>query len=108
MFRRTALFVIVLAVLATVTTTASAAMSAPHDGFAGRFDRPQEGFASPETVLRSGPPQSVGLDPEPIDAALSKIDGWTRPDPATGHPLFSGAVGLLAHDGTVVKRATAG
>jgi CubicO group peptidase (beta-lactamase class C family) len=98
-------------VLATVTTTASATVSAePHggDGATGRFDRPQEGFAPPRTVLRDGSPQSVGLDPAPIGEALGKIDGWTRPDPATGHPLFSGAVSLLAHDGVVVNRATAG
>jgi CubicO group peptidase (beta-lactamase class C family) len=110
MFRRTLLSVALLTVLATVTTTASATVSAePRGGGAtGRFDRPQEGYAPSRTVLRDGSPRSVGLDPEPIGAALDKIDGWTRPDPATGHPLFSGAVSLLAHDGVVVKRATAG
>ncbi len=110
MFRRTLLSVALLTVLATVTTTASATVSAePRGGGAtGRFDRPQEGYAPSRTVLRDGSPRSVGLDPEPISAALDKIDGWTRPDPATGHPLFSGAVSLLAHDGVVVKRATAG
>jgi CubicO group peptidase (beta-lactamase class C family) len=111
MFRRTALSVAALAVLATVTTGASATVSADprHDGgVTGRFDRPQDGYASPRTVLRTGPPRSVGLDPAPIDDALAKIDGWTKADPATGHPLFSGAVGLLAHDGVVVKRSTAG
>src|SRR4051812_25263290 len=110
MFRRTALSVAALAVLATVTTAASATVSAePHDGgVTGRFDRPQDGYAPARTVLRTGEPRSVGLDPAPIDDALAKIDGWTRPDPASGHPLFSGAVGLLAHDGVVVERATAG
>jgi CubicO group peptidase (beta-lactamase class C family) len=111
MFRRTALSVAALAVLATVTTAASATVSAEprHDGgVTGRFDRPQDGYAPPRTVLRTGSPRSVGLDPAPIDDALAKIDGWTRPDPASGHPLFSGAVGLLAHDGVVVERATAG
>jgi serine-type D-Ala-D-Ala carboxypeptidase len=111
MFRRTALSVFVLAVLATVTTTASATVSAEprqHGGATGRFDRPQHGFAPPGTVLRTASPQSVGLDPRPIDAAQDKIDAWTRPDPTSGHPLFSGAVGLLAHDGVVVRRATAG
>jgi serine-type D-Ala-D-Ala carboxypeptidase len=111
MFRRTALSVAALAVLATVTTAASATVSAEPqhgNGVTGRFDRPQDGYASPRTVLHTGTPRSVRLDPAPIDDALAKIDGWTRADPASGHPLFSGAVGLLAHDGVVVKRATAG
>ncbi|HEV7649403.1 MAG TPA: serine hydrolase [Actinophytocola sp.] len=111
MFRRTALSVLALAVLATVTTTASATASAEPrhgDGVTGRFDRPQEGYAPAGTVLRTGSPHSAGLDPAPVDAAVDRIDGWTRADPATGHPLFSGAVSLLAHDGVVVKRATAG
>jgi CubicO group peptidase (beta-lactamase class C family) len=107
MFRRSALFVALLAVLGSVS--AAAASAEPHGGgVTGRFDRPQEGFAPPRTVLRDGSPRDVGLDPAPIDDAAAKIDAWTRPDPATGHPLFSGAVGLLAHDGVVVKRSTAG
>jgi CubicO group peptidase (beta-lactamase class C family) len=107
MFRRTVVCAALLALLGSVTASAAAD---PYGGggVTGRFDRPQEGYAPPRTVLHAGSPQSVGLDPEPIDAALGKIDGWTRPDSGTGHPLFSGAVGLLAHDGAVVKRATAG
>ncbi|MPZ82049.1 MAG: serine hydrolase [Actinophytocola sp.] len=112
MFRRSVLSVALLAVLSTVTTTAGAAVSAePHGGDpTGRFDRPQQGFASPRTVLRDGSPRSVGLDPAPIDEALGRIDGWTRthPTPNTDHPLYSGAVTLLAHDGVVVSRETAG
>ena len=110
MFRRSALFVALLAVLGSVTAAASTPASAePHGGgVTGRFDRPQDGFASPRTVLRAGPPQSAGLDPAPIDDAVAKVDAWTKTDPATGHPLYSGAVGLLAHDGVVVKRSTAG
>ncbi|MGH3881392.1 MAG: serine hydrolase domain-containing protein [Actinophytocola sp.] len=108
MFRRTVLSLALLAVVGVLTPAASVNAEPGGGGATGRFDRPQDGFAPPRTVLRDGSPQSVRLDPAPIDAALDAVDGWTRPDPATGHPLFSGAVALLAHDGVVVKRATAG
>ncbi len=110
MLRRTVLSVVLLAVLGSLTTTASAVSAEPHGGVTGRFDRPQEGFAPPRTVLRDGSPQSVRLDPAPIDAAITRIDEWTRKnyDPKLTVPLYSGAVALLAHDGVVVERATAG
>jgi CubicO group peptidase (beta-lactamase class C family) len=74
----------------------------------GRFDQPQQGYAPARTVLRDGTPQEAGLDPGPIDAAVAQLNGWTRNDPATGHPLYSGQVTLLAHDGVVVTREAAG
>ncbi|OLF15858.1 serine hydrolase [Actinophytocola xanthii] len=102
-----------VAVLATITTAAGAAAGTASHGrdAEGRFDRPQPAFASPRTVLRDAPPGRVGLDPAPIDAALTKIDEWTRthPDPLVkDHPLYSGAVTVLAHDGAVVSRSTSG
>jgi CubicO group peptidase (beta-lactamase class C family) len=109
MFRRTVLSVALLAVVGSVVAAGTVASADPHGGgVTGRFDRPQDGFAPARTVLRTGSPRSVGLDPAPIEAAQDKIDAWTEPNPASGHPLFAGAVGLLAHDGVVVKRATAG
>jgi CubicO group peptidase (beta-lactamase class C family) len=74
----------------------------------GRFDRPRHGFAPVNTVLRAVPPEQAGLDPAPIRAAEQRLTEWTRTDPASGHPLFSGVVGLLAHDGKVVDRFSAG
>lgn len=72
----------------------------------GRFDRPQPGFASPRTVLRTATPSRVGLDPAPIDAAWSTIEGYTRPQ-ASGRPLYPGAVLSYGHQGRVVlTRAT--
>jgi CubicO group peptidase (beta-lactamase class C family) len=104
--------VALLAALSAVVMTGSATVTAePHGGDpTGRFDRPQQGFASPRTVLRDGSPRSVGLDPAPIEEALGRIDAWTRthPTPNTNHPLYSGAVTLLAHDGVVVSRASTG
>ncbi len=72
----------------------------------GRFDRPQPGFASPRTELRTSTPSRVGLDPEPLDAAWRAIEGYTRPQ-ANGHPLYPGAVLSYGHQGKVVMtRAT--
>ena len=74
-----------------------------HDG----FDRPWHGFAPPDAVLRAGSPADAGLDPAPIDAALAAVRGWTQPG-ASGHPMFAGAVTLLAHDGVVVTEQPVG
>ncbi|MEU8631571.1 serine hydrolase domain-containing protein [Amycolatopsis sp. NPDC048633] len=95
-----------LVALTTLTSGASA-ITGHHDDAAGRFDRPQQGFASPWTTLRDGKPKEVNLDPAPIKAAEDFLASWTKPD-ATGHPHFSGAVGLLAHDGVVVDRYAVG
>jgi CubicO group peptidase (beta-lactamase class C family) len=102
-----ALRVAVLALVVAMTAGADVAVAAAH-GAAGRFDQPQKGYA--RAVLRDGPPQSVGLDPAPIDAALSRIDEWTTKNynPNLTVPLYSGAVSLLAHDGVVVSRHTVG
>ncbi|MGW4060312.1 serine hydrolase [Amycolatopsis sp. NPDC004747] len=97
-----------LAALTTLTVSDSGASAiTSHDPAAGRFDRPRQGFAPPWTTLRDGRPQEVDLDPAPIKAAESFLASWTEPD-ASGHPHFSGAVGLLAHDGVVVDRYAVG
>lgn len=77
-------------------------------GVSGRFDRPFTGFAPAGTRLRGGTPADVGLDRRPIDDTLAQVRGWTEPDPATGHPLFSGAVSMLVHNGVTVCRRAAG
>lgn len=102
---------IAIAAMALIGTNAGA-MAAPDEpngsGGTGRFDRPRQGFAPASTVLQEGTPESVGLDPEPIRAAEQQVDKWTQPDSETGHPMFAGAVGLLAHDGTVVDSYATG
>ncbi|MDX3190975.1 serine hydrolase [Streptomyces sp. MN03-5084-2B] len=98
----------VLVALTTLTVSDSGASTiTSHDPAAGRFDRPQHGFAPAWTTLRDGRPQDVNLDPAPIKAAEDFLASWTKPD-ASGHPHFSGAVGLLAHDGVVVDRYAVG
>ncbi|MEV6441117.1 serine hydrolase domain-containing protein [Amycolatopsis sp. NPDC051716] len=97
-----------LVALTTLTVSDSGASAiTSHDPAAGRFDRPQHGFAPLWTTLRDGRPQDAGLDPAPIKAAEDFLASWTKPD-ASGHPHFSGAVGLLAHDGVVVDRYAVG
>nr|WP_245886170.1 serine hydrolase domain-containing protein [Umezawaea tangerina] len=85
----------------TMTTLPVAAHADPSTG---RFDRPHTGFAPPWTQLHRGDP---GLDRAPIDAALDQVRRYTEPD-ATGHPMFAGAVTLLAHDGSVVAQRPTG
>ena len=95
--------------VAAVSVTTGAASAAPTwRPLVGRFDQPQQGYAPAWTVLRDGPPQEVGLDPGPIDAALAQVNGWTQNDPTTGHPMYSGQVTLLAHDGVIVAKDAAG
>jgi CubicO group peptidase (beta-lactamase class C family) len=111
--RRLLLSTVLLAVAATVAggTVAVAQdgdVGSEKIGASGRFDRPFEGFAPSWTRLRDVAPQRAGLDPAPITAALDKLAAWTRPDPVSGHPLFAGAVSLLAHDGMVVSRGAVG
>ena len=98
--------VVALTTLTVSDSGAAIATTDQHDT-AGRFDRPRQGFAPPWTTLRQGRPGDVGLDPAPIKAAEDFLASWTKPD-ATGHPHFSGAVGLLAHDGVVIDRYATG
>lgn len=71
-------------------------------------ERPPFEFAPPETVVRPGAPAEVGLDAAPLREAERFLDAWTAPDPATGHPHFAGAVGVLGHQGVLVDRHVTG
>ncbi|MCE6999617.1 beta-lactamase family protein [Saccharothrix sp. S26] len=98
------------ALLIATTLALSVTLPAHAEGREARFDQPHEGWSS--SVLRTGTPQRVGLDPAPLDAALAQIERYTvsassGQDP-TGHPLFAGAVTLFAHDGVVVTHEPTG
>lgn len=95
-------------VVALTSTSGASAIAGQQQSWVGRFDRPQQGFAPANTVLRDGVGEQLGLDPAPIRAAERFLADWTRNDPGTGHPHFSGAVGLLAHDGVIVDRYAVG
>jgi CubicO group peptidase (beta-lactamase class C family) len=97
-----------LLVAAVSVTTGAAGATPAHGSLASRFDQPQQGYAPAWTTLRNGTPQQAGLDPGPIDAAVAKLDGWTQNDPISSHPLYSGQVTLLAHDGVIVTKEAAG
>ncbi|MCQ4041206.1 serine hydrolase [Streptantibioticus rubrisoli] len=103
--RQAALAAVALAAAVGLVAGAAPATTRPPTG---RFDQPHRGFAPPWTVLRRGTPEQAGLDPAPIRTALAQEDAWTRPDPGTGHPMFSGQVTLLAHDGLVVADHASG
>jgi serine-type D-Ala-D-Ala carboxypeptidase len=106
MFRRAAVVLTVMGVLGASAVTADA-----YSAYNNRFDRPEQGFAPPWTTLRDGRPQDVGLDTAPIDAAVRQINEWTKTNPtvpAVPHPLMSGVVTLLVHEGVVVERSHAG
>ncbi len=103
--RRTLLATALLSVV-VVTTGASAAP--PRGEVHGRFDRPQSGFAPASTVLRTAGPEEAGLDPEPIDTALDRIEAWTQRTPGREHPMYAGAVSMLVHDGAIVRHEAAG
>lgn len=97
--------------VAAVSVTAGAAGAAPASAFGpltGRFDQPQQGYAPAWTVLRTGTPRQVGLDPGPIETAVAELNGWTQNQPGTGHPMYSGQVTLLAHDGVIVTKEASG
>jgi serine-type D-Ala-D-Ala carboxypeptidase len=90
-----------------IATTMALAVTVPAhaDRRDARFDQPHDGWAG--SVLRTGTPERVGLDPAPLDAALAQLERYTVPD-ATGHPLYAGAVTLFAHDGVVVTHQPTG
>ena len=73
----------------------------------GRFDRPQQGFARPRTVLRTASPRAVGLDPAPLLRAWQTITGHEQPQPGLP-PLFPGAVLTYGHAGRVVFSEASG
>ncbi|MEU4763733.1 serine hydrolase domain-containing protein [Actinosynnema sp. NPDC023794] len=93
------------ALLIATAMAVSVTLPAHAEGREARFDQPHEGWSS--SVLRTGTPHHVGLDPAPLAAALAQIERYTVPD-ATGHPLFAGAVTLFAHDGVVVTHEPTG
>ena len=92
-------------VSAVILTMASPAVAGGNDS--GWFDRPYDGYAPKTTLLRDSTPAKAGLDPAPIDAALTQVDAWTRPS-GTTKPMYAGAVTLLGHDGKIVTRAATG
>lgn len=74
------------------------------------FSRPVSeaaGFMPANTVLRDASPESVGLDPAPIAQAVDLVRSHEVAPPG-GHPLYSGAVGVMGHRGRIVERDASG
>lgn len=86
----------------TSTTTAAAA---PGDD---RFNGPRTALSPTAGALAHAKPKDAGVDPRPIRAAEQRLADWTGSNAVDGHPMYSGAAGLLAHDGKVVGKFSAG
>jgi len=72
--KRLAALTIASAVMVTMGTPAVAGGNK-----SGWFDHPYDGYAPKTTLLRDSTPAAAGLDPAPIDAALTQVAGWTQP-----------------------------
>ncbi|MCP2235463.1 CubicO group peptidase, beta-lactamase class C family [Prauserella halophila] len=88
-----------------LTGTTTAAASTPHDG---RFDGPRTPLSPTADALAHAKPKNAGVDPRPIRDAERTLTELTASDAVDGHPMYSGATGLLAHDGKVVGKFSAG
>jgi CubicO group peptidase (beta-lactamase class C family) len=103
--------VMVAVVSMTVGMTVSASAAPDRHGgspHVAGFDHPFSGYMPANTKLREGSLASQDLDAGPIAEADHKVDLWAQNDPKTGHPLFSGAVTMLVHNGVIVHRHNAG
>ncbi|WP_253826526.1 serine hydrolase domain-containing protein [Prauserella aidingensis] len=87
----------------TGTTTAAASTPGDHG-----FDGPRTALSPTADALAQAKPKDAGVDPRPIRKAERQLAGLTAPDAVDGHPMYSGAAGLLAHDGKVVGKFSAG
>ena len=95
----------VAAAAAATMVCAGLVTAAPASGEG--FNKPFQGFAPANTVLRDGSPASVGLDPAPIATAVGQIRSHETA-PVGEHPMYAGAVGLMGHDGRIVERDASG
>lgn len=64
-------------------------------------------FASAHTVLRDASPRAVGLDPDPIAAAVRQVRA-VKAAAGGDHTLYPGAVGIMGYRGAVVQREASG
>jgi CubicO group peptidase (beta-lactamase class C family) len=97
---------VLAAVTAPVVLVAGLVAAAPATAGSHRCtDGPQ--FCAPSTVLHPAAPERVGLDPEPIAAAVAAVRSH-EVAPEGGHALYPGAVGLMGSHGTIVERDASG
>ena len=92
----------ILAVLVTAVVPAQADR-VRHRG----FDQPYDGFAPRSTTLVTATPEEAGLNTAEIDAMVTELKGYLRPQ-GGAHPLYPGAVVLAARDGKVAVHEAMG
>ncbi|MCP2181649.1 CubicO group peptidase, beta-lactamase class C family [Prauserella alba] len=88
-----------------LTSTTTAAAATPDEG---RSDGPRTALSPTAGALAHAKPKDAGLDPRPIRQAERRLAELTASDAVDGHPMYSGAAGLLAHDGKVAGKFSAG
>lgn len=69
---------------------------------------PSVRFMPPSTTLGAADPANVGLDPAPIEEAVAQVRAHEVPVGSAAYPLYPGAVGLLGHQGKVVRTDASG
>jgi CubicO group peptidase (beta-lactamase class C family) len=65
-------------------------------------------LGAPARMLRAGTAQQAGLLPEPIDKISADVEAGLLPQGAGKHPLYPGAVALVAHRGVIVSETAHG
>ena len=55
------------------------------------------------TVLQQADPETLGMDPAPIDAAWAAIDAFASPADPDSRPMYASAVGVMGHQGRIVS-----
>lgn len=98
------LTVLGVAVLCAALGPAVPAAAAPTPGPAG----PAPGAAGWAPVLRDGTARQAGLLPGHLDRAVAEVAAGLAPQPATGRPLYPGAVVLAARHGVVATHVALG
>jgi len=95
-----------LAVPVAQSASAAAAPAASVSATAG--GGPAVRFMPPSTTLGVADPADVGLDPAPIEAAVSQVRSHETPAPGATYPLYPGAVALMGYRGDVVRTDASG
>ncbi len=65
-------------------------------------------FTDPGTLLADAPPESVGLPPASVDAAVREVRSSVEGRAPEGRQLFPGAVALMGARGRVIARDASG
>lgn len=74
----------------------------------GRFDLVHSGFAPSKTTLSKQSPTRLRLDPAPIEAAWTQLEGFANPTDPDAKPMYSSAAAVVGHQGKIVGQHATG